>query len=477
MLLMYCHAKLKNISQHTVISAHLFLPDYSPMNRDSFYPAIACFPLLLMLAGCAPMHETRQALSQQTPAAQVDTALPTALKNGWPDSQWWLEYHDNQLTSLINNALQNAPDMERQKMSAEGLMGPFALNDPAAGTTGPWYTNGTFGLTAGWHLDIWGKNRAEVTARLGTVKARAAEREQTRQLLAGSVARLYWEWQTQAALNTVLQQIEKEQNTIIATDRQLYQNGITSSVEGVETDINASKTRQQLNDVAGKMKIIEARLSALTKNQTKSLKLKPVALPKVASQLPDELGYSLLARRADLQAAHWYVESSLSTIDAAKAAFYPDINLMAFLQQDALHLSDLFRHSAQQMGVTAGLTLPIFDSGRLNANLDIAKAESNLSIASYNKAVVEAVNDVARAASQVQTLAEKNQHQAQIERDALRVVGLAQARFNAGIIAGSRVSEARIPALRERANGLLLQGQWLDASIQLTGALGGGYKR
>lgn len=435
------------------------------MNRDSFYPAIACFPLLLMLAGCAPMHETRQALSQQTPAAQVDTALPTALKNGWPDSQWWLEYHDNQLTSLINNALQSAPDMqvaeqriqlaeaqakavatqdgpqidfsadmERQKMSAEGLMGPFALNDPAAGTTGPWYTNGTFGLTAGWHLDIWGKNRAEVTARLGTVKARAAEREQTRQLLAGSVARLYWEWQTQAALNTVLQQIEKEQNTIIATDRQLYQNGITSSVEGVETDINASK-------------------------------------------IPDELGYSLLARRADLQAAHWYVESSLSTIDAAKAAFYPDINLMAFLQQDALHLSDLFRHSAQQMGVTAGLTLPIFDSGRLNANLDIAKAESNLSIASYNKAVVEAVNDVARAASQVQTLAEKNQHQAQIERDALRVVGLAQARFNAGIIAGSRVSEARIPALRERANGLLLQGQWLDASIQLTGALGGGYKR
>ncbi|EIL3339917.1 multidrug resistance outer membrane protein MdtQ [Escherichia coli] len=454
------------------------------MNRDSFYPAIACFPLLLMLTGCAPMHETRQALSQQTPAAQVDTALPTALKNGWPDSQWWLEYHDNQLTSLINNALQNAPDMqvaeqriqlaeaqakaiatqdgpqidfsadmERQKMSAEGLMGPFALNDPAAGTTGPWYTNGTFGLTAGWHLDIWGKNRAEVTARL------------------------YWEWQTQAALNTVLQQIEKEQNTIIATDRQLYQNGITSSVEGVETDINASKTRQQLNDVAGKMKIIEARLSALTNHQTKSLKLKPVALPKVASQLPDEQGYSLLARRADLQAAHWYVESSLSTIDAAKAAFYPDINLMAFLQQDALHLSDLFRHSAQQMGVTAGLTLPIFDSGRLNANLDIAKAESNLSIASYNKAVVEAVNDVARAASQVQTLAEKNQHQAQIERDALRVVGLAQARFNAGIIAGSRVSEARIPALRERANGLLLQGQWLDASIQLTGALGGGYKR
>lgn len=354
-------------------------------------------------------------------------------------------------------------------------MGPFAITDPAAGTTGPWYTNGTFGLTAGWDLDLWGKNRAEVTARIGAVKAREAEQEQTRQLLASGVARLYWEWQTQAALKNVLMQIEHEQQNVVTVNRELYQHGITSSVEGVETDIDASKTQQQLNDVNGKMKVIEARLSALTNTQSAALKLRQVSLPAVESQLPSQLGYSLLARRADLQAAHWYIESSLSSIDAAKAAFYPDINLMAFLQQDALHLSDLFRHSAQQYGITGGLTLPIFDSGRLNANLDIAKAQSNLSIANYNKAVVDAVNDVARAASQVETLAQKNQHQQQIEHDSQRVVGLAQARFNAGIIAGSRVSEAKIPALREQCNGLLLQGQWLDASIQLTSALGGGY--
>lgn len=437
----------------------------------------------------------------------VDSALPAALKNGWPDSQWWKAYHDPQLNALIDSTLKNSPDMqvaeqriqlaeaqakavkaqdgpevdfsadvERQRMSAEGLMGPFAITDPAAGTTGPWYTNGTFGLTAGWNLDLWGKNRAEVAARIGEVKAREAEREQTRQLLASGVSRLYWEWQTQAALKTVLTQIKNEQQNVITVDRQLYQNGITSSVEGVETDIDSSKTEQQLNDVSGKMKVIEARLSALTNSQSSVMKLKATTLPAVESQLPSQLGYSLLARRPDLQAAHWYIESSLSSIDAAKAAFYPDVNLMAFLQQDALHLSDLFRHSAQQMGVTAGLTLPIFDSGRLNANLDITKAQSNLTVANYNKAVVDAVNDVARAASQVETLAQKNQHQQQIEHDAQRVVGLAQARYSAGIIAGSRVSEAKVPALREQLNGLVLQGQWLDASIQLTSALGGGYR-
>ncbi|HFS5793723.1 TPA: multidrug resistance outer membrane protein MdtQ [Citrobacter werkmanii] len=476
------------------------------MNRNSVFAATALLPLFILMAGCAPMHDDRQSLSQQTPAVNVDSALPAALKNGWPDSQWWKAYHDPQLNALIDSTLRNSPDMqvaeqriqlaeaqakaveaqdgpeidfsadvERQRMSAEGLMGPFAITDPAAGTTGPWYTNGTFGLTAGWNLDLWGKNRAEVTARIGAVKAREAEREQTRQLLASGVSRLYWEWQTQAALKSVLTQIKNEQQNVITVDRQLYQNGITSSVEGVETDIDSSKTDQQLNDVNGKMKVIEARLSALTNSQSTVLKLHTSKLPTVESQLPSQLGYSLLARRPDLQAAHWYIESSLSSIDAAKAAFYPDVNLMAFLQQDALHLSDLFRHSAQQMGVTAGLTLPIFDSGRLNANLDITKAQSNLTVANYNKAVVDAVNDVARAASQVETLAQKNQHQQQIEHDAQRVVGLAQARFNAGIIAGSRVSEAKIPALREQCNGLVLQGQWLDASIQLTSALGGGY--
>src|SRR5690606_22389578 len=322
-------------------------------------------------------------------------------------------------------------------------------------------------------LDLWGKNRARVEARIGKVNAQKAELEQTRQLLASSVTRLYWDWQTQAAAGDILMQIKSEQDNIIGADRELYQHGITSSVEGVETDISASKTEEQIAEVHGKMKAIEARLNALT--NFPALALTRHALATVEASLPSTLGYELLARRPDLQAAHWYIEASMSEVDAARAAFYPVVNLMAFLQQDALHLSDLFRSAAQQMGVTAGLTLPIFDSGRLNAQLDIAQAQNNLSVANYNKAVVDAVNQVARTASEVEMLTVKNQHQQQVEKDAARVVALAQARFSAGIIAGSRVSEARIPALKEHLAGLMLQGEYIDATLQLTSALGGGY--
>jgi NodT family efflux transporter outer membrane factor (OMF) lipoprotein len=458
-------------------------------------------PFVFILAACAPEHATVSPIKTQTTAASVNTVLN---HQDWPKNEWWKAYNDPQLNGLIAKALSDAPDMqiarqritlaeaqakavmaadgpqidfsadaERQKMSAEGLMGPFAFTDPAAGTTGPWYTNGTFGLTAGWDLDLWGKNRARVESRIGKVNAQKAELEQTRQLLASSVARLYWEWQTQAAAGEVLAQIKHEQDNIIGADHELYQHGITSSVEGVETDINASKTEEQLAGVNGKMKAVEARLVALTNSS--SVTLTRHALPTVDASLPSTLGYELLARRPDLQEAHWYIEASMSEVEAARAAFYPDVNLMAFLQQDALHLSDLFRSSAQQMGVTAGLTLPIFDSGRLNASLDIAQAQNNLSVANYNKAVVEAVNQVACTASEVETLTAKNRHQQQVEKDAARVVALAQARFSAGIVAGSRVSEARIPALKEHLEGVLLKGQYVDATLQLTSALGGGY--
>ncbi|MGG5839237.1 multidrug resistance outer membrane protein MdtQ [Huaxiibacter chinensis] len=469
------------------------------MKRSVIYSL--CLPLSFLVAGCAPGHDTAAALSPTVPTARIETGLAAGQ---WPKNEWWKTFHDAQLDSLIAKALADAPDMqiarqritlaeaqakmamaaggpqmdfsadaERQKMSAEGLMGPFALTDPAAGTTGPWYTNGTFGLTAGWDLDLWGKNRAQVEARIGKVNAQKAELEQTRQILASSVARLYWDWQTQAAMESVVNAIKHEQQNIIAADRELYQQGITSSVEGVETDINASKSDERLAEIQGKKRAIEARLAALTSAPT--VTLSPQPLPAVNTTLPASLGYELLARRPDLQEAHWYIEASISEVDAAKAAFYPDVNLMAFLQQDALHLSDLFRSSAQQMGLTAGLTLPVFDSGRLNANLDIAQAQSNLSVANYNKAVVEAVNQVTRAASEVETLMAKNQHQRQVEADAARVVALAQARFNAGIIAGSRVSEAKIPALQEQIAGLTLKGQYIDATLQLTSALGGGY--
>lgn len=76
------------------------------------------------------------------------------------------------------------------------------------------------------------------------------------------MARHYW--QSEAAVKQVLEQVKAEQNNIISVDKVLYTRGINSSVEGVENDINVPKTDQQLAEVVGNMKEIEARLMVLT---------------------------------------------------------------------------------------------------------------------------------------------------------------------------------------------------------------------
>ncbi len=90
--------------------------------------------------------------------------------------------------------------------------------------------------------------------------------------------------------------------------------------------------------------------------------------------LPRELGMELLARRPDLQAARWRVEAQLGRVAASEAAFHPDINLAGALGLDAVSLGKLLRCPSRTPLLGATLDLPLFDSGRLQAQLGVARA-------------------------------------------------------------------------------------------------------
>lgn len=464
-------------------------------------------PLFLSAGGCARVHDEKTALPVTDIAKLRTPEIPASAMHEWPGSDWWRDYHNPQLNALVEQALKDSPsiavvqqrvelakarikmqeasggpqldfgaDVERQKMSAEGVMGPFALDDPAAGTTGPWYTSGTYGLQGSYELDLWGKNRAEIQSALGASQAKQAELAEARLMVSSAVVELFWDIQTYMALHQTLLDLREQEAIIAKTDQQLYAQGVRSSVDDTSTKIRMSKIDEKIDVSKGRLQLLQTSLQAMLGLKSPAVHLKPVALPPVRESLPPRLGYELLARRPDLQAAHWVIESSLSAVDAAHAAFYPSINLMGFLQYDALHMSDLFRSSAQQMGVIAGLTLPVFDSGRLNANLDIVRTSSNLSIASYNKAVVDAVTDVVKSASQVQTLSTENAHQQAVVKGSQHLWELTRQRFAVGILSGADVAKAKLPLLQEQATKIQLQGQWISADIRLTRALGGGYR-
>jgi outer membrane protein TolC len=120
--------------------------------------------------------------------------------------------------------------------------------------------------------------------------------------------------------------------------------------------------------------------------------------------LPEALPADLLGRRADISAARWRIEAATRDVDAARAQFYPNINITAFVGLSSVGLDRVLRSGSEQYGAGPAIHLPIFDAGRLRANLRGKASDLDLAIESYNGTVVDAVHDVADQLGSLQSL-------------------------------------------------------------------------
>ncbi|HOI65656.1 MAG TPA: efflux transporter outer membrane subunit, partial [Thiomonas arsenitoxydans] len=234
--------------------------------------------------------------------------------------------------------------------------------------------------------------------------------------------------------------------------------------------------RLQLDQTA--VQITQARnlLAALTgqgPQATATLAPQLAALPTL--NLPDTLPASLIGRRADIVAARWQVEAALHGVKAARAAFYPDINLTAFAGFSALGFSQWLTGGSQTLGVGPALTLPIFEGGALRAQLRGKSAQADAAIAQYNGTLVDAVHEVADAIAARQSIGQQIAQQQQAldaAQDALRLV---DQRYKAGLSNYLTVLTVQSSVLKLQQAGVDLKAQALADDVALIRALGGGY--
>ncbi len=426
----------------------------------------------------------------------------------WPSARWWTRYDDPQLDALVERALSDSPTMaiartrvsqarsgvdlaragsslqvsalaavDRERVSSNGFLGAYSGNQPVLGATGPWYTEGIVGLGASLDVDIWGKQRAQVAAALGVQNARRVETSAVELEISSDVAQLYYGIQTTWALIALLEQLQDVADFSLNAHTARAARGLEPQTAAEIARAHKLATQRQIVAAQGRIRQMRESLRALIGASSDNLgEIRPVPLPTPPSALPTTLSYELLARRPDLQAMRWYVEASFDKIDAAKAAFYPAFDIKAFFGVNALHLSDLFTHASQQINLVPGLYLPIFDGGRLNANLSGARTASNLLILQYNQAVLNAVRDVAMSGSRLQDL----DTEAELQTQKIQAVTFAQqsadAHYRRGL--GSQLSsvEAQQAVITERIALLDIDGQRIGQDIALTKALGGGYR-
>ena len=466
------------------------------------YRSAALIALALSLGGCANFAgigpKARMADPQaMAPRSATVLATPAPTAPAQAQATWWTRFGDTQLDALVQQALQTHPNMRlaqarvaraqalteaagssetpnvnasvdgtRQRFSANGIYPP-----PLAGGV---YETANAQVTATYEFDLFGKNRAALDAALGLTRAAQADAQAAELLLATQVTRGYFNVLRLTALQSLAQRNLDQREQLVALVQSRLAAGLDSPGELRNSESSLPELRQYAESLREQVALARNALAALTGQALDLPDLKPGTLSAIVGQpAPQALLLDLLANRPDVSAARARVEAGLSEVEVAKAQFYPNINLVAFAGFNSLGFGNISKAGSEQWGVGPAVRLPIFDGGRLRAQLKGKSADVDMAIEGYNALVLEAAREVADQVATLQSLERQRQEQRSGQASAQVLYDIAAQRFAAGL--GSRASllNAQFAVLNQERVGVELAARALDAQTQLLRATGG----
>lgn len=246
----------------------------------------------------------------------------------------------------------------RERFSERGLIPP-----PYAGTT---QSVNEVQIAANWELDFFGKNRENLKASLGELRATDAEYQATRMLLANQVARGYYNLARLLTLRDVEEQRSVQRSELAALTLRRFNAGIDTRVELESAQEVRSENARDIGSLDEQIALARHALAALIGQGPTAIDGLAPSLPTVTPlALPPALPADLLGHRADVAAARWRVESSLHSLESTRTLFYPNINLRAFAGFSAIGLENWIDAGSRRPGMSIAISLPLFDAGRL----------------------------------------------------------------------------------------------------------------
>jgi NodT family efflux transporter outer membrane factor (OMF) lipoprotein len=450
----------------------------------------------LLLTGCASpgdVHPTHQLADARTRGAAPD-ATP------WPATRWWSAYGDAKLDALVDQALAGQPSLQiaqarlQQAQAAVSVAGAarglqasasIELTDqrftenglvppPLAGSV-KW--NNSAQLGASWDLDLFGRQRAVLDASVGQLRASQADAQAARVLLAGNVAAGYFNLARLIESREVATQSLQQREQVLALVRQRISAGLDTTVDLRQAEGLIAQSKVEVETLAEAIARARHALADLSGQGPQALDALAPTLAAVHSQpLPAGLPADLLGRRADLVAQRWRVEAALREVDVAKAQFYPNMNLMAFVGLSSIGLDRFVNAGSLTYGAGPALHLPIFEGTRLRANLGAKSAEVDAAVDGYNAALLHALREVADEVSSLQSLERQQLAQRDATTAAEAAYALALQRYQAGLGNFLVVLTAQTNVLAQRRASTELTARHLGSEVALARALGGGYQ-
>jgi NodT family efflux transporter outer membrane factor (OMF) lipoprotein len=462
-------------------------------------------PLLagaLALAGCAAVPKLGEA---PKPAAATNYATAQSFAApvaAWPTDKWWAAYGDPQLDKLMDEALAGSPSLAqaaarlraaqaRAEVSRAAILPSLTANAqaneakqsynngiPALFVPQGYNDTGRATLDLSYDLDLWGKNRATLAAATSEAEAARMDAAEARLVLTTAIASAYADFARISAEHAAAEASARNRSASSDLVAKQLANGAANRGEADQARAAAATSRQDLAALDEQLALARNQLAALAgAGPDRGLALvRPAATPSATFGLPRNLAADLLGRRPDLQAARLRAEAAAKRIDVAKAGFYPNLNLAAFIGVQSLGLSNLSQSGSDIGQAGLAFSLPIFEGGRLAANYRGARGDYDAAVAAYDQTLIQALQDVADAATSQRAL----QARLGAAREGLEAgeaaYRVARLRYEGGLTTYLTLLTAEDTVILQRRAVAQLEARALTLDAGLVRALGGGFR-
>lgn len=448
----------------------------------------------LVLSGCSTLEprstEVAPAIPAQWPGTATAGAVTTAPMEvadiGWRDF-----FVDPRLQTVITHALENNRDLRVAVLNVERARAQYRIQRadrvPAVGVQGQMTRSGgdapvteQFSANLGvveFELDLFGRVRNLSQAALQQYFAEAANRRSAQLSLVAEVANA---WLT---LGADSEQLRIAQATLATYEDSLRltearrQLGGASALELSQTRTLVETARTDVARFAGQVAQDRNALVLLAGGPIDASLLPQAEVTEVASvrPLPAGMPGDVLLQRPDVMAAEHVLLSANANIGAARAAFFPSISLTGNIGSASSELSGLFDGGTRVWSFIPKLTLPIFQGGKLRANLGMATADRDIALAQYEKAIQVGFREAADALALNESLDAQLSSQQALVAAAEQAQRLSQARYDAGLDSFLTLLDARRTAYTARQSLVSTQLARQSNQVALYKVLGGGW--
>ena len=450
----------------------------------------------ILLGGCSLIPD------YQRPASPVESLWPSEAGGAQTataaaDLDWRAFFKDPALQSLIDTALANNRDLRVAALNVEAYAAqrqiqrsalfPSVTADGGAtrqrlpgslSSSGEPSISSQYSATVGasWELDLFGRLRSLDEQALQQYFATEEARRATQIALVASVANAWLTLQADQELLQLTQDTLKTYQQSFALTQRSYDVGVAdalalaqarSAVESAQVSL-AQYSRQVAQDRNALVVLLgSGKAGGLPAGQP----LDDDLLLEVPAGLPSDL----LQRRPDLRQAEHQLQAANANIGAARAAFFPSVSLTANAGSLSPDLAGLFDAGSGSWLFQPSISLPIFNAGKLRASLDYAELQKDIQVASYEKAIQTAFQEVADGLAARATYRQQLEAQRALVKTNEEYYRLAERRYRTGVDSYLTLLDAQRQLFSVRQQLIGDRLAQLTSEVELYKALGGGW--